>query len=72
MATFQKYRKNATIVGASEVTSPGNYGVLGTLSCGTMIIYMANGDMHTMTCVTFATKYGLAAFNESTTGTDWD
>lgn len=72
MASFSKYQKNPTVVGVSSVTAPGYYGILGTLSTSDVLLYMANGDLHSITTGDLASNW--TAVQDSTTliGNDWN
>lgn len=72
MASFSKYKKNPTVVGVSSVVTPGYYGVLGTLGTNDVILYMANGDLHTITLNSLASNWTEVGDSVSLVGSDWD
>jgi len=72
MANYNKWLKNRTVVGASEVLVAGDYGILGCLELGYMLIYMSDGVQHAMPCPEFASKYTVSNTVDTLQGEDWD
>lgn len=72
MATWGKYQKKSTIVGATQADTGADYGTLGTLISTDWVITLASGQLVTMDNTTFTAKYSAASDTSALTGTDWD
>lgn len=73
MATYKKYQKKPTVVGALQITaaSAGNYGDLGTLASGDWMLYLSDGTVHSMMDAQFQLNYDQAGDTALLTGSDW-
>lgn len=72
MASFEKYQKLPTIVGAMQASAPGDFGVLGVLTTDDWIIRGADGTFVTMDDTTFKSKYTRASDTATLTGNDYN
>lgn len=72
--TFGKAKKKTTIVGYQQLNTgdAGDYGVLGSLVSGDVILTSAAGTLATMSSSDFSTKYEAASSTSSLTGTELD